>query len=206
MDNFSIRPYEEADGVKMLADQGIADEGFCAEAEGFSVVLGGKVILCAGLIKEREGVGQAWALYPLDVGKYHIDPKIARDKLHELMAEKGLWRVFATVRCDFPRGADYLRWMGFKREGRLEKNEPDKTDSFLYAITDRCLCCGKCCHLAYFDEKGKIVRTSRRCPNLTEKNLCLVYDHRPDWCMTARQMAELSLLPQGCGYLSKGDK
>jgi len=64
-----------------------------------------------------------------------------------------------------------------------------------------CLRCGKCCYLAYFDEEGKIVRTSIKCPYLTKDNLCSIYNHRPDWCMTAMQMAELGVLPEGCGYL-----
>ncbi|KKN77570.1 hypothetical protein LCGC14_0358450 [marine sediment metagenome] len=137
MDNYEIRDYVAADGVEMLAQypgDHTEDEKWCAEAEGFSVIYEGKLALCAGIIKERKGVGQAWSLYPPDVGKYHIDPKIARDKLRELMIEHDFWRVFATVRCDFPAGAKYIEWLGFKREGRLKQNEPDKTDSFLYAI------------------------------------------------------------------------
>lgn len=68
---------------------------------------------------------------------------------------------------------------------------------------DKCLRCAKCCYLSFFD-KGKIVKTSTKCPYLTKDNLCSIYDHRPDWCMTAMQMAELGLLPEGCGY--QGEK
>ena len=140
---YVIRDYKAADGVEMLARQSCNDpdaEKWCKEAEqggpARSVIYEGELALCAGLIKEREGVAQAWALYPLDVGKYHIDPKIARDKLYELMAEHDFWRVFATVRCDFPAGAKYIEWLGFEREGRLKCNEPDRSDSYLYAITE----------------------------------------------------------------------
>jgi len=135
-----IRPYKAKDGVKMLTEQGLAaNEEWCAEAEqeglAFSVIFEGKMILCVGIVKEREGIGQAWALYPPDVGKYHIDPRIAKDRLKELMIEYGFWRVFATVRTDFPAGVKYIEWLGFQREGLMRKNEPDKSDSFLYAIT-----------------------------------------------------------------------
>ncbi len=132
-----IRDYKAADGIELLAQQGEVGpetEKWCAEAKGFSVVLDGKLVCCAGIIKQREGVGLAWALYPSDIGTYHIDPRITRDKLNELIEENGYWRVEATVRCDFPVGADYLRWMGFEREGRMKKHEPDKTDSYLYSI------------------------------------------------------------------------
>ncbi len=206
-----IRNYKAADGVAMLERQpgglkGYPDaEKWCKEAEqdglAFTVVYEGKMVLCAGIVREREGVGLAWALYPTDVGNYHIDPRIAKDRLRGLMVEHNFRRVQATVRADFPAGAGYLRYLGFKREGRMEQNEPDGTDSFLYAIVrDKCLRCGKCCHFFFYGKEGITTRTSTKCPNLTKDNLCSVYNHRPDWCMSARQMAELRLLPEGCGY------
>ena len=142
--DIKIRPYKAADGIAMLAGlpgglKGYPDvDKWCKEAEqeglAFTIIYEGKMILCAGIVKEREGVGLAWALYPLDVGNYHIDPRIAKDKLNELIKEHNFWRVAATVRCDFPAGASYLRYLGFEREGRMKKHEPDRSDSFLYAI------------------------------------------------------------------------
>ena len=123
--------------MELLSQQGEVGpdtEKWCAEVKGFSVILDGKLVCCAGVIKQREGVGLAWALYPADIGKYHIDPRMARDILNGLIEENGYWRVEATVRCDFPAGISYLRWMGFEQEGRLRCHEPDRTDSFLYAI------------------------------------------------------------------------
>jgi len=209
-----IRPYTAADGVAMMTNlvgkSKVSSDTckWCTEAErdgmAFTVIYKGTMVACAGIVKEREGVGLAWALYPPDIGKHHIDPRITRDKLRELMAEHNFWRIEATVRCDFPTGASYLRWMGFEKEGRMKQNEPDRTDSFLYAIVDECKRCGKCCYKAYFDEKGNITKTTTKCHHLTKDNLCSVYGHRPDWCMTAEQMAELNLLPDGCGY--QGDK
>ena len=148
MDNdIIIRPYKASDGMEMLANlpgglKGYPDaDKWCKEAEqdelAFTVIYKGKMVACAGIAQQREGVGLAWALYPLDIGRYHIDPQITRDRMKEIMDKKGLWRVEATVRCDFPAGASYLRYMGFKREGRMEQNEPDRTDSFLYAITKK---------------------------------------------------------------------
>ena len=213
MDNeFTRRPYKAEDGIALLETmpgglKGYPDaEKWCKEAEedgmAFTVLLGDKVVCSAGIIKEREGVGNAWALYPPDIGSYHIDPRIVKDKMKELMAKNNIWRLGATARADFPAAHSYLRYLGFEKEGVMRCNEPDKTDSILYSIVDKCRRCGKCCYLAYFDDV-KIVRTSKKCPHLTADNLCSVYDHRPDWCMTAEQMAKLNLLPEGCGY--KGD-
>lgn len=144
MDNeITIRPYVTSDGMEMLSNlpsvKGCPDtEKWCREAEqegrAFTAIYKDKILACAGIIKQREGVGLAWALYPPDIGNYRIDPRMAKDKLKELMEKHGFWRVEATVRCDFPAGESYLRYMGFKWEGRMKQNEPDKTDSFLYAI------------------------------------------------------------------------
>lgn len=112
---------------------------WCKEAEqdglAFTVIYEGKMIACAGIAKQRKGIGLAWALYPSNIGSYHFDPRIAKNKLKELMDKNGFWRVEATVRADFPTGESYLRYMGFQRNGRLPQNEPDRTDSILYGIT-----------------------------------------------------------------------
>jgi len=144
MDNIIIRPYKAEDGIKMLETLPnglIGDyEKSCREAEqeglAFTVIYEDKMVACAGIIIQRKGIGLAWALYPPDIGKHHIDPRITKDKLRELMEEYGLWRVESTVRADFPAGQSYLRYMGFEREGLMKKNEPDKTDSILYAIVE----------------------------------------------------------------------
>lgn len=143
MDNeITIRPYAAADGMEMLARLGIIiDEKFCKEAEeagkAFAVIYEGKLVACAGIITIMDGVGLAWALYPPDIRKYPIDPRIAKDKLRELIARYKYRRVQATVRVDFPAGASYLRYLGFEKEGTMKMYEPDRTDSFLYAITEK---------------------------------------------------------------------
>ena len=146
MDNVEIRLYKAADGMEMLGNlsgglKGYPDaEKWCKEAEedgkAFTVIYEGKMVACAGIITIMNGVGQAWALYPLDIGSYHIDPRIAKDKLNELITKYKFRRVQATCRIDFPAGQSYLRYMGFKCEtpDGMKKYEPDGTDSFLYAI------------------------------------------------------------------------
>jgi uncharacterized cysteine cluster protein YcgN (CxxCxxCC family) len=68
------------------------------------------------------------------------------------------------------------------------------------AITlDKCKRCGKCCTLR-IQGYGMIIDTGERCRYLTNDNLCAVYDNRPSWCLSAEQMMELNVLPQGCGY------
>ena len=143
--DITARPYVAEDGMQMLSQ--LSDkysdspdtEKWCLDADekgkAFTILCGVEIIACVGIITVIDGVGLAWALYPPNIGDYHIDPRIAKDRLREMMVEHNFRRVQATVRADFPAGESYLRYLGFKREGIMAKYEPDGTDSILYAIT-----------------------------------------------------------------------
>ena len=59
-----------------------------------------------------------------------------------------------------------------------------------------CIKCGRCCLL-----HSPEIETSIRCFNLDDNNLCKKYMNRPEWCMTAEEMYNNNLLPEGCPYL-----
>jgi len=65
---------------------------------------------------------------------------------------------------------------------------------------DKCLKCGRCCYMGFYDRRGFKTKTTIKCPYLTEDNLCNVYNNRPKWCITAEEMKKKSLLLDGCGY------
>jgi len=69
------------------------------------------------------------------------------------------------------------------------------------AITHNSQCkkCGKCCYLK-IGGFGVIIETNTRCKHLTDNNLCAVYRNRPSWCLSAKQMNKMDILPQSCGY------
>lgn len=62
-----------------------------------------------------------------------------------------------------------------------------------------CKKCGKCCRLRVKGH-GMLLETGERCEHLKDDNLCAVYENRPPWCLSAKRMKELDILPQGCGY------
>lgn len=105
-----------------------------SEGPGFTAVYDGKIAACAGIRIYWPGVGEAWALYSEDIGYYHIDPKIARDMIYNLMTEYKLRRVQTTPRADWDKGIKYVEWLGFKREGLMRGYYPDGTDCYMYAI------------------------------------------------------------------------
>ncbi len=144
--DFTIRPYHPSDGLIMLSmmPPEYSDSPdvvfWCTEAdeEGKSFTICKKeveIIACVGIKDVIKGVGLAWALYPSNIGDYHIDPRIIKYRLREMMVEHNYRRVQATVRADFIAGIKYIEWLGFVREGIMAKYEPDGTDSILYAIT-----------------------------------------------------------------------
>ncbi len=142
MTEFEIKPYKAKHGLEMLRRVKVdflEAEKFCKDAEesgrAFSI-FNGELVCCAGISHKMDGIGIAWALYPLNIGSYHIDPRIARDKIGELMKRFNYRRIEATVREDFQVGHSYMRYLGFKVEGLMKCYEPDGTDAFLYARTE----------------------------------------------------------------------
>ena len=135
-----VVPYRAEDGLEMLrqVDVDFPDaEEWCRDAEGegraWSIVYKGIMVCCAGVLHKTDGIGLAWALYPPGIGKYHIDPNIAKDCIAEAAKRFNYRRIEATVREDFPIGHSYIRWLGFQVEGLLRCYEPDGTNAFMYS-------------------------------------------------------------------------
>lgn len=42
-------------------------------------------------------------------------------------------RFQATIKCDFKKGVEFVKLLGFHYEGKLEKYHPDGTDALMYA-------------------------------------------------------------------------
>jgi len=143
-EELTLQDYKAADGIGLYMELGTKENlsdirKWAEEVEqgivSCTVVYKGQIIACVGITMMLEGVGQLWAIYPPNIGSYHIDPRITKDKIKELMTKHNLRRVQATARADFPAASSYLRYLGLKREGLMEKYEPDETDAYLYAIT-----------------------------------------------------------------------
>jgi RimJ/RimL family protein N-acetyltransferase len=140
----SIEKYKVEDGEEMIErckkrrkpQQFPDDLAQCYEThgEGFSFFWDGELLGCAGLHDYYiPGVGLAWAMYSLDIGSYHIDPQVVRDKMNEIIKQRGYHRVQVTCRRDFPAGMSYLRYLGFTVEGIMRNHESDGTDLFQYS-------------------------------------------------------------------------
>lgn len=47
------------------------------------------------------------------------------------------------------------------------------------------------------------VQTGIKCEFLTDENFCSTYGNRPEWCLTAKQMESMGLLPDNCAYKNR---
>lgn len=134
----TIKKYKAEDGAEMIRRAWMQryPEGYAENCEisgeGFSFFWKGELLGCAGVHDYTPGIGEAWAMYPADIGSYHIDPQIARNRMNEIIEKRGYRRVRATCRRDFPAGMSYLRYLGFVVEGIMRNYEIDGQDAFLY--------------------------------------------------------------------------
>ncbi len=107
----------------------MGDHGPCSTG-----MFDGKPVSCAGVWLCWPGVGEQWMANLKNIGDYHIDPQIGKGWMYEKIDEYKLWRLQAPLRSDFPVGEDYMRWLGFEYEARLENYHPDGTDALMYKI------------------------------------------------------------------------
>ena len=101
---------------------------------GYTGLEGDTVLATGGVHRMWEGVGEAWLL----VGKegYEKPKTVARytDYLFQhIQEEHGLFRIQASVSVIDEVANRYAQWLGFKKEGIMEKYGLDGSDYIRYA-------------------------------------------------------------------------
>ncbi len=94
----------------------------------------GKPVSCGGIWLCWPGVGEQWMVNRFDIGKFHIDPAIAKSWMYEKIDEYKLWRLQTPLRSDFKDGVQYSTWLGFEYEATLENYHTDGTDALMYKM------------------------------------------------------------------------
>jgi hypothetical protein len=79
--------YERLDTTESQSDVKRWAEDVERDIVAYTVVYEGRIVACVGITKILEGVGQCWAIFALDIGDYHIDPRITKVRIRELMIE-----------------------------------------------------------------------------------------------------------------------
>lgn len=95
----------------------------------------GRVVACGGLEILWEGMAEGWCLFAddLDGNALSISRKVL-EIMQEWIKEHKLVRIQAPMRADFKMGLRFAEWLGFKKEGVLQKYHPDGSDAIMYAL------------------------------------------------------------------------
>ena len=100
----------------------------------YSFFVKDRFIFCGGVLIYRAGFGEAWILCSEDVALYPRTVfKLMREYLQKVINDHSLYRVQATVRCDWPQAQRFVMMFGFTPEGILRKYGTDKSDYKMYA-------------------------------------------------------------------------
>ena len=80
------------------------------------------------------GFGEAWLLCTPKVKTVPKDMfKLAKKYLEKVINDRGLFRVQATVRCDWEQAQRFVKKLGFVPEGVLHKFGIDQSDFLMFA-------------------------------------------------------------------------
>ncbi len=112
---------------------GIYDPSYGAALEhvgnSFTGLLNGRPIICAGVAKQWEGRGLAWALMSDECGPYFV--QITRAIKRYLDAAN--WRrLEAQVDVDFARAIRWAEMLGFQVESHMPRFTEHGRDAFMY--------------------------------------------------------------------------
>lgn len=104
-----------------------------ASIQAWTFMYEGRILFCAGFYKLFPGVGEAWMI----PSKYARTAPIyfARTLKHyvENIAEDFRLHRFQTTSPDDPFHERFMTWLGFKKEGTMEKFTHDKKNYCIYA-------------------------------------------------------------------------
>jgi hypothetical protein len=94
----------------------------------------GEVVAVIGATQRWPGSALCWSVMTTKIEKYPIGFLKASvrglDGIHDIL---GLTRFDATVREDNPISQRWVEWLGFEKEGVMEKYGPEGETHFLYA-------------------------------------------------------------------------
>lgn len=104
------------------------------EGVGYTMLADGKIVFCGGIIDIGWKRGEAWSFMGNLFYKYPKSCyKVCRNKLGEIIKEKGYRRIQALVDIDMYGGENFVKHLGFEKEGLLKSYGPDGEDMLMYS-------------------------------------------------------------------------
>jgi hypothetical protein len=104
----------------------------------YTLFADGKIVGSAGVVLMNKKSGEAWMVLSSLFYNYKKEFfRAVRDKLEDIIKDKGLVRVQAMVVTDFPEAEHWLRHLGFENETPNPRGArrvgPNGEDMYLYA-------------------------------------------------------------------------
>lgn len=96
---------------------------------GWTAIVDGKLIACAGLVEQWEGRALAWALISGEAGPYFT--RITR-AVRRALDVAHFRRIEAQVDAEFGAGIRWAEMLGFTIESKMRKFTPEGRDAFMY--------------------------------------------------------------------------
>lgn len=113
LESLTLQPAQAAWRGRIDGEAGAALE---AGAMAWTLLCGGRVIGCGGVIDRGGGRGEAWALLAQDAGPAMLAATRAVRRYFETAPFR---RIEAVTAVDFAPAARWTRLLGFEREGRM---------------------------------------------------------------------------------------
>jgi hypothetical protein len=101
-----------------------------ANGDGYTVLVDGVAILCAGVIRLDDGRGMAWALFSRDSGKHFV--RICKG-IRRYLSVCTIRRIEASIDVNHAEGVRLAKLMGFEIEGTMRKYGRDGSDHYMMA-------------------------------------------------------------------------
>lgn len=101
-----------------------------AGGNGYTAIVDGRPVACAGIVEQWRGRGLAWALLAGDIGP-HCFVRVTR-AVRRALDLSPLRRVEAHVDVRFNQGIRWARMLGFEAESVMRSFTPDGGDAFMY--------------------------------------------------------------------------
>ena len=104
------------------------------EGMAFTAIDNGYLVASGGIAPLWEGVGEAWLLGAERVEKHRrYVARAVHQHMLQVVEKKGLWRVQAAMRSDWPELKRWARFLGMQHEGTMRAYGADGLDYERYA-------------------------------------------------------------------------
>jgi len=100
----------------------------------YTLMCDDEILCCGGVCFYRKQFGEAWILCSRKAEEHPVATVRATKRvIDDIMKTHDMYRIQATVQCDWVEAQKFIKLLGFKWEGTLRRYGPDRSDYFMYS-------------------------------------------------------------------------